>query len=106
MAEVQRTRLCDDAYVFFHDHFSVVLVVDAKNLCQSLILAAIKEYSLYTSVVKLVIIHLDFLASFTAFSVDLALINYLDWSIGDTTARSSRTDVANIAANLSKTSVQ
>jgi len=67
MAEVQRTRLCDDAYVFFRDSFSVVLVVDAKNLCQSLILAAIKEYCLYASVVKLVIIYLEFLASFAAF---------------------------------------
>ena len=63
MAEVRRTRLCDDTYVFFRDDFSVVLVVDAENLYQSLILAAIKEYSLYASVVKLVIIPLKFLTS-------------------------------------------
>jgi len=106
MAEVRRTRLCGDAYVFFRDSFSVVLVVNAKNLCQSLILVAIKEYSLYAGVVKLVIIQLEFLASFAAFSVDLALINYLDWSISDITPRSSRTDVANVAANLSETPVQ
>ena len=43
MAEVRRTRLRDDAYVFFHDSYSVVLIVDAEDLCQSLIFAAIKE---------------------------------------------------------------
>jgi cobyrinic acid a,c-diamide synthase len=42
--------------VLFREGFSVVLVVDAENLCQSLILATIKKYSLYASVVKLVII--------------------------------------------------
>ena len=39
----EETRLCDDAYVFFRDSYSVVLVVDTENLCQSLILAAIKN---------------------------------------------------------------
>jgi len=47
VGEVRKTRLCDDAYVFFRYGFSVVLVVDVKNLCQSFMLAAIKEYSLY-----------------------------------------------------------
>lgn len=75
MTEVRRTRLCNDAYVFFRHGFSVVLVVDAENLCQSLILAAIKEYSLYSGVVKLVIILLEFLTSFAAFSADLASID-------------------------------
>ena len=72
----------------------------------NLILVAIKEYCLYAGVAKLVIIQLEFLASFAVFLVDLASINNLDWSIGDTTARSCRTDVADIAANLSETPVQ
>jgi len=66
-----------------------------------------QKYSLYASMVQMVIIQLEFLASFAAFWVDLALINYLDWSIGDTTPRSCRTDVANITrSSLSETPVQ
>ena len=76
MAEVRRTRLCNDGYVFFRDGFSVVLVVDAENLCQSSILAAIKEYPHYASVVNLPIILLEFLAKSAAFSADLASIDY------------------------------
>ena len=76
MAEVRRIRLCDDTYVFFCDGFFVILVVDAENLCPSLILAAFKEYSLYASVVKLVIIPLEFRTSFAAFSADVASIDY------------------------------
>ena len=47
---------------------------DAKNLCQSLILAAIKEYSLNASAVKLIIL-LEILTSFAAFAADLASIH-------------------------------
>ena len=46
--------------------------VDAKNLCQIFILAAIEEYSLNVSVVKLITILLEFLTSFAAFAADLA----------------------------------
>ena len=76
MAEVRRTKLCDDNYVFFSGGFSVLLVVDAENLCQSLILAPIKEYSLHASVGKLFTFSLEFLTSFAALSVDLASIDY------------------------------
>ena len=62
--------------MFLHEGFSVVLVVDAENLCPSLILAVIKEYFLYASVVKLVIILLEFLMRFAALSADLASIDY------------------------------
>ena len=76
VAEVGRTRLCDNAYVFFRESLSVVLVIDAENLCQGLILSTIKEYSLYAMVVKLVTIQLEFLTIFPAFSADLASIDY------------------------------
>src|SRR6218665_1171122 len=36
------------------ESLSVVLVIDAENLCRSLILSTIKEYSRYARVVKLV----------------------------------------------------
>ena len=54
----------------------MVLVIDAENLCQSLILSTIKEYSLYAIVVKLVTIQLEFLTIFPALSADLASIDY------------------------------
>src|SRR6218665_1627181 len=58
------------------ESLSVVLVIDAENLCQSLILSTIKEYFRYPRVVKLVIIQLEFLTIFPAFSADLASIDY------------------------------
>src|SRR6218665_1077608 len=63
-------------YVFFRESLSVVLVMDADNLCQSLILSTIKEYFLYAIVVKLVTILLEFFTTFPAFSADLASIDY------------------------------
>ena len=54
----------------------MVFVIDADNLCQSLILSTIKEYSLYSRVVQLVIIQLEFLTIFPEFSADLASIDY------------------------------
>jgi len=88
----------------------VVLVVDVENLCQSSILAAIKEFSLYATVrvVKLVVFILpEFLTSFAAFSADLASIDYFrSRSSGDTRRKSCRTDVANTAADLSETPVR
>src|SRR6218665_1690977 len=97
-----------NAYVFFRESLSVVhvLVIDAENLCQSLIFSTIKEYSLYSIVVKLLTVQLEFITIFPAFSADLALIDYsnpLDRSIGDTRPRSCRTGVANTAVDLSET---
>ncbi len=103
MAEVLRTWLCDDAYVFFRDGFSVVLVVNAENLCQSVILAAIKEYSLYANVVKLIIIRWSFLPVLLRFRRFLLRSITLDRSMGETRPRSCRTDVANTTADLSET---
>ena len=69
----------------------MVLVVDVENLCQSFILAAIKEYSLFAtaSVVKLVVIILpEFLTSFAAFSADLASIEIQLLQLGEGRSRS------------------
>ena len=58
------------------ESLSVVLVIDDENLCQSLILSNIKEYSLYARLVELVTILLEFLTIFPAFSADLASMDY------------------------------
>ena len=84
----------------------MVLVIDAENLCQSLILSTIKEYSLYAIVVKLVTIQLEFLTIFLRSRRILLRSITLDRSIGDTRPRSCRTDVANKTADLSETPVQ
>ena len=66
--------LCDDICVLPWWYFCGS-GADGKHLCQSLILAAIKEYSLNASVFKLIIILLEILASFAAFPADLASIH-------------------------------
>ena len=70
----RRNWLCDDICVLPWWYFCGS-GADAKKLCQSLILAAIKEYSLNASVVKLIIILLEILTSFAAFAADLASIH-------------------------------
>src|SRR6218665_1552260 len=66
--------MCSSVRVF--QTLSVVLVIDAENVCQNLILSTIKEYYLYARVVKLVTIQLKFLTIFPAFSANLASIDY------------------------------
>ena len=66
--------LCDDVCVLPWWFFCGGCA-DAKNLCQSLILAAIKEYPLNASVVKLSVILLEILTSFAAFAGNLASIH-------------------------------
>ena len=83
-----------------------MVLVDDENLCPSLIFAAIKEYSLYASVVKQVIILLEFLTSFAAFSTDLVLIDYFRSVDRRHETRACKTDVANTAADLSETPIR
>src|SRR6218665_235408 len=91
--------------MFFRESLSVVLVIDAENLCQSLILSTIKEYSLYAIVVKLVTIQLEFVTIFPALSADLASTDYFEPvdRRHETKIGENSTDVANTAADLSET---
>ena len=66
--------LCDDMCVLQWWYF-YGSCADAKNVCQSLILEAIKEYSLNARAVKLIIMVLEILTSFAAFAADLASIH-------------------------------
>src|SRR6218665_3127820 len=62
--------MCSSVRVFLR------YLLSTPRTCQSLILSTIKEYSLYSRVVKLVTILLEFLTIFPAFSADLASIDY------------------------------